>query len=99
MLKQRYKNFYRLASVNISSTSLEQIDRYIFNPTKPHQGKNIHVFYGLAFDMTENREIFIFVFRIINMRCKLFTANCNILHTESAFVICISISKRLKLQA
>jgi len=50
----------------LSNTVLKQVNRYIVSPGVHHQGQSLHVYYGLAFNMIENQEIFVFAFCIFN---------------------------------
>ena len=69
MAKHRCKILHCVARSNLSKTILRQINPYIYSPGINHQGKSLHVHYGLALDMNENREISVFVC-IFNMHYK-----------------------------
>ena len=74
----------------------------MFNPGVPHQRINIHISRS-CFRITHDWKPGTFRICFMHIQPTLqiyFTANCNILYSESAlFVICISISKCLGLQA
>ena len=53
-----------VAISNLSNTIIKQVNRYIFSPGIHHQGKLLHIYYGLAFDINENEEISVFVLHI-----------------------------------
>jgi len=58
---------------------IKQVNRYIFSPGIHHQGKRLHIYYGLAFDIIENEEISVFVLHLQYALQIYFSATSNIL--------------------
>jgi len=77
------------------NTILKQVNRYIFSPGIQYQGKSLHAYYGLVFDMNENREISVFVFCIFNVHYKFTSVQpATFFIPNLHFATCTSISKR-----